>query len=77
MKENLALRLAHDSSSKEVFADSSASLQACQGDESLPQGVSLRSLQTRHDERGSLMLRDGSGYHESSARRETPDQCSL
>jgi len=54
MRENLAPRLAHDSSSKEVFADSSASLRASQCDESLPQGVSLRSLQTRHDERGSL-----------------------
>ena len=54
MKENLALRLAHDSSSKEVFADSSASLQSSQKGESLPQGVILRSLQTHHDERGSL-----------------------
>jgi dTDP-4-dehydrorhamnose 3,5-epimerase len=54
MKENLALRLAHDSSSKEVFADSSASLQASQRGESLPQGVSLQTLQTHHDERGSL-----------------------
>jgi dTDP-4-dehydrorhamnose 3,5-epimerase len=54
MKENLALRLAHDSSSKEVFADSRTSLQSSQCGESLPQGVSLRSLQTHHDERGSL-----------------------
>ena len=54
MKENLALRLAHDNSSKEVFTDSSASLRASQRGESLPQGVSLRSLQTHHDERGSL-----------------------
>jgi dTDP-4-dehydrorhamnose 3,5-epimerase len=54
MKENLALRVAQDSSSKEVFADSSASLQAPPRVESLPLGVSLRSLQTHHDERGSL-----------------------
>jgi dTDP-4-dehydrorhamnose 3,5-epimerase len=54
MKENLALRLAHDNSSKEVFADSSANLQATQRAENFPQGVSLRSLQTHHDERGSL-----------------------
>lgn len=54
MKENLALRLAHDGSSKEVFADSSASFQSSQCGESLPLGVSLRSLQTHHDERGSL-----------------------
>jgi dTDP-4-dehydrorhamnose 3,5-epimerase len=54
MKESLASRLAHDSSSEELFADSSASLLVSQRAESLPQGVSLRSLQTHRDERGSL-----------------------
>jgi len=54
MKENSLLRLAHDSSSKEAFAGSSLSLHASPRAESLPQGVSLRSLQTHHDERGSL-----------------------
>lgn len=53
MKENLALRLAHDSC-KEVFANSSAGLQVSPRAESLPQGVSLRPLQAHHDERGSL-----------------------
>ena len=53
MKENLALRLAHNIC-KEVFANSSASLQVSPRAESLPQGVSLRLLQAHHDERGSL-----------------------
>lgn len=54
MKENSASRLAHESSSKEAFAGSSLGLHASSRTESLPQGVSLRSLQTHHDERGSL-----------------------
>ena len=54
MKENLAFRLAHDGSSKEVSAASSASLHSSPSAESLPQGVSVRSLQIHHDERGSL-----------------------
>ncbi len=54
MKENSASRLAHESSSKEAFAGSSLGLHASPRTESLPQGVSLRSLQTHHDERGSL-----------------------
>lgn len=54
MKENSVSRLAHDSSSKEAFAGSSLSLHVSPRTESLPQGVSLRSLQTHHDERGSL-----------------------
>lgn len=55
MKEHLASRLAHDSSSKGVFADSSASLQASPRAVSLPLGVCLRSLQAHHDDRGSLI----------------------
>lgn len=54
MKENLASRLAHDSSYQEVGAELSASLQTCQQPARLPLGVSLRSLQTHHDQRGSL-----------------------
>src|SRR5882724_7408189 len=52
--KNPTLRLAHDSSSKESFAGLSLSLRRSPLAESLPQGVSLRSLQTHHDERGSL-----------------------
>lgn len=54
MKENSGLRLAHESSSKEAFAAASPGLHTSPRTESLPQGVSLRSLQTHHDERGSL-----------------------
>ena len=52
--KNPTLRLAHDSSSKESFAGLSLSLRSSPLTENLPQGVSLRSLQTHHDERGSL-----------------------
>ncbi|HEY3026602.1 MAG TPA: dTDP-4-dehydrorhamnose 3,5-epimerase family protein [Pyrinomonadaceae bacterium] len=54
MKEHAASRLMHDSSSKEVLAASNASWQASPSAGSLPQGVIRRSLQTCHDERGSL-----------------------
>ena len=54
MKEDSVSRLANDRSAKEAFAASSASLHASPRDQNLPQGVSVRSLQTHHDERGSL-----------------------
>lgn len=47
-------RLAHHTSSEEGIADSGATARAHRRAESLPQGVSLRSLETHHDERGSL-----------------------
>lgn len=49
MKQSLASRRAHDNSSEELTAESGATLP-----QSLPQGVSLRSLQRHRDERGSL-----------------------
>jgi dTDP-4-dehydrorhamnose 3,5-epimerase len=54
MKENLALRLAHDRSSKETFAFSDSGLPALPRGQSLPLGVGLRSLQAHQDQRGSL-----------------------
>ena len=54
MKQRLVSRLAHDSRSEEVVADSTAALRAHPCGDSLPQGVTLRSLQMHQDERGSL-----------------------
>jgi dTDP-4-dehydrorhamnose 3,5-epimerase len=54
MKVNSVLRVAHDSSPKDGLAGSSQGLPASLRTESLPQGVRLRSLQTHHDQRGSL-----------------------
>lgn len=49
-----ASRLAHHTSSEDMITDSSAVTRAHPSGESLPQGVSLRPLQTHNDERGSL-----------------------
>src|SRR6266550_587769 len=54
MKQRLVTRLAHDSGSEEVVADSTAALPTHPCATGLLQGVTLRSLQTHHDERGSL-----------------------
>ena len=54
MKEDSVSRLANDSSAKEAFAAASASLHASPRAQNLPEGVSVRSLQIHHDERGSL-----------------------
>lgn len=54
MKERLVSRLAKDESVEEAVADSAAVVRARPCVDRLPQGVTLRSLQTHPDERGSL-----------------------
>jgi dTDP-4-dehydrorhamnose 3,5-epimerase len=54
MKERLVSRLAHNKGFEAGFVDSTAGSRSHPTVDSLPQGVTLCSLQTHRDERGSL-----------------------